>query len=46
MYMSQGALFFASYEFLKSFLSLELLQHKPEMLQHKQDIDDDPLSPQ
>ncbi|XP_057250833.1 uncharacterized protein LOC104907835 isoform X3 [Beta vulgaris subsp. vulgaris] len=46
MYMSQGALFFASYEFLKSFLSLELRQHKPEMLQHKQDIDDDPLSPQ
>ncbi|XP_021735815.1 uncharacterized protein LOC110702423 [Chenopodium quinoa] len=37
MYMSQGALFFASYEFLKGFLSPELRQHKSEMLQHKQD---------
>ncbi|XP_021754173.1 uncharacterized protein LOC110719529 [Chenopodium quinoa] len=43
MYMSQGALFFASYEFLKGFLSLELRQHKSEMLQHKQDSNDDPL---
>ncbi|KNA21122.1 hypothetical protein SOVF_046080 isoform A [Spinacia oleracea] len=37
MYMSQGALFFASYEFLKSF------SRKSEMLQHKQDSNDDPL---
>lgn len=41
MYMSQGALFFASYEFLKGLLSLEL--HKSEVLQHKEDSNDDPL---
>ncbi|KAJ8449249.1 hypothetical protein Cgig2_002381 [Carnegiea gigantea] len=45
MYMSQGALFFASYEFFKSVLSLQLPQHKTESLQYKQDADDDPLLP-
>lgn len=43
MYMTQGALFFASYEFLKSLLFLELRQHKSEMMQHEQDSNDDPL---
>ncbi|KAL2902595.1 Mitoferrin [Bienertia sinuspersici] len=43
MYMSQGALFFASYEFLKSLLSSELRQHKKEILQHKPNSNDDPL---
>lgn len=45
MYMSQGALFFASYEFFKSVLTLQLPQHKTESLQYKQDADDDPLLP-
>jgi len=42
MYMSQGALFFASYEFFKSVFFVQLPQHKTETLAGKQD-DDDPL---
>ncbi|KAL9246713.1 hypothetical protein vseg_020212 [Gypsophila vaccaria] len=45
MYMSQGALFFASYEFFKSLLSLDLARDSSETLQYKQDTDDDTLLP-
>ncbi|KAK9716581.1 hypothetical protein RND81_06G243400 [Saponaria officinalis] len=45
MYMSQGALFFASYEFFKSLLSLDFPRDSAEMLQYKQDVDDDTLLP-
>lgn len=43
MYMLQGALFFTSYELFKSLFSIEIPQHKPEILQDKQGTDDDAL---
>ncbi|KAH9614384.1 hypothetical protein KSS87_022727 [Heliosperma pusillum] len=45
MYMSQGALFFASYEIFQRLLSLDRRHGKPEVLQHKQNSEDDTLLP-
>ncbi|KAJ6695449.1 MITOCHONDRIAL SUBSTRATE CARRIER FAMILY PROTEIN [Salix koriyanagi] len=41
MYVSQGALFFASYEFLKRLFSLEMPQFNARGIQHKETIEDD-----
>ncbi|KAJ6326757.1 hypothetical protein OIU78_013777 [Salix suchowensis] len=41
MYVSQGALFFASYEFLKRLFSLEMPQFNARSIQHKETIEDD-----
>ncbi|XP_030501941.2 mitochondrial aspartate-glutamate transporter AGC1 isoform X2 [Cannabis sativa] len=41
MYMSQGALFFASYEFLKKLYYLEMPQPETERIQNQQSMDDD-----
>ncbi|XP_062074318.1 adenine nucleotide transporter BT1, chloroplastic/mitochondrial [Humulus lupulus] len=40
MYMSQGALFFASYEFLKKLYYLEMPQPETEIIQNQQNMDD------
>lgn len=44
MYMSQGALFFASYEFLKRLFSLEMPQFSAQSIQYKERIEDDSAS--
>ncbi|KAJ6347442.1 hypothetical protein OIU76_004008 [Salix suchowensis] len=41
MYVSQGALFFASYEFLKRLFSLEMPRFNARSIQHKETIEDD-----
>lgn len=45
MYMSQGALFFASYEFFKRSFSLEKPQTDSQRIQYQQKMEDDPVSP-
>ncbi|PRQ17685.1 putative mitochondrial carrier domain-containing protein [Rosa chinensis] len=45
MYMSQGALFFASYEFFKRSFSLVKQQPKAHRIQHQQNMEDDPVTP-
>ncbi|KAF2297825.1 hypothetical protein GH714_003757 [Hevea brasiliensis] len=42
MYVSQGALFFASYEFFKRLFSLENPQFNSQRIQYKQSMEDDP----
>lgn len=44
MYMSQGALFFASYEFFKGVFSLEVPHLSTLRIQHKQTEEDDVVS--
>ncbi|KAF3960931.1 hypothetical protein CMV_014403 [Castanea mollissima] len=44
MYMSQGAIFFASYEFFKRMFSLEEPRHNAQTIQYKQSTEDDNLS--
>ncbi|KAL5816585.1 hypothetical protein ACOSQ3_024963 [Xanthoceras sorbifolium] len=46
MYMSQGALFFTSYEFFKRAFSLEVPKINAQIIQHKQNKDDDAVSSQ
>lgn len=41
MYMSQGAIFFASYEFFKSMFSLEILHIPAQVIEKKEDTKDD-----
>ncbi|TQD74806.1 hypothetical protein C1H46_039643 [Malus baccata] len=45
MYMSQGAIFFASYEFFKRLFSLESPQTDVQRIQYKQKMDNDPVPP-
>ncbi|XP_048445930.1 S-adenosylmethionine mitochondrial carrier protein [Pyrus x bretschneideri] len=45
MYMSQGAIFFASYEFFKRLFSLESPQTDVQRIQYKQNMDNDPVLP-
>uniref|UniRef100_A0A2C9WI42 Uncharacterized protein n=1 Tax=Manihot esculenta TaxID=3983 RepID=A0A2C9WI42_MANES len=42
MYVSQGALFFASYEFFKRLFSLEVAQFNSRRIQYKESVEDDP----
>ncbi|KAB1199433.1 Mitochondrial thiamine pyrophosphate carrier 1 [Morella rubra] len=41
MYMSQGAMFFASYEFFKRLFCLEVPNHNTQIIQYKQSTEDD-----
>lgn len=41
MYMSQGAIFFASYEFFKRLFCLEVSQHNVQRIRHNQSTEDD-----
>ncbi|XP_024031493.1 calcium-binding mitochondrial carrier protein Aralar1 isoform X1 [Morus notabilis] len=45
MYLSQGALFFASYETFKRLMALETPQPEAERIQHQDDTQDDSLIP-
>ena len=44
MYMSQGAIFFTSYEFFKRMFSLEEPRHNTQTMQSKQSTEDDSSS--
>ncbi|XP_004300791.1 PREDICTED: uncharacterized protein LOC101309355 [Fragaria vesca subsp. vesca] len=45
MYMSQGALFFASYEFFKKSFSLARQQPNAQRIQYERNMEDDPVTP-